>query len=102
MRKQVNYHNAQCNFGLCTSRFICFYSSLPAADSPRALRVATQTDKTKSTIYEVQIKLMSDEPQLLMVVERKVRAWATCVYGLSTGVNELVWMHWCGCVIVNV
>eukprot|EP00198_Chlamydomonas_reinhardtii_P009477 XP_001698814.1 predicted protein [Chlamydomonas reinhardtii] len=46
--------------------------SLPAADSPRALRVATQTDKTKSTIYEVQIKLMSDEPQLLMVVERKV------------------------------
>ncbi|PNW76483.1 hypothetical protein CHLRE_11g467629v5 [Chlamydomonas reinhardtii] len=40
-------------------------------DFAKDCSVQVFNDKTKSTIYEVQIKLMSDEPQLLMVVERK-------------------------------
>ncbi|KAG2439095.1 hypothetical protein HYH02_006619 [Chlamydomonas schloesseri] len=40
-------------------------------DFAKDCSVQVFNDKTKSSIYEVQIKLLSDEPQLLMVVERK-------------------------------
>ncbi|EFJ51253.1 hypothetical protein VOLCADRAFT_87875 [Volvox carteri f. nagariensis] len=46
-------------------------SVLHKYDFAKEVRIAVRSDMTKSNIYEVRLKLISDEPQLLMVVERK-------------------------------
>ncbi|GIM07919.1 hypothetical protein Vretimale_11958 [Volvox reticuliferus] len=46
-------------------------SVLHKYDFAKEVHISVRSDMTKSNIYEVRMKLLSDEPQLLMVVERK-------------------------------
>ncbi|GLI70677.1 hypothetical protein VaNZ11_015617 [Volvox africanus] len=46
-------------------------SVLHKYDFAKEVHISVRSDMTKSNIYEVRMRLLSDEPQLLMVVERK-------------------------------